>query len=75
MCLIAPSSAGCTTGQIRLSTFYQHSYGRSEGRVEYCYNNQWGTVCDDGIDDDETDTICVQLGYSRAFAWDNLNNM
>lgn len=44
----------------------------SEGLVQVYCNGQWGTMCDDGIDDDEADTICIQLGYNKAFNWDNL---
>ena len=49
----------CSNGDIRLA-------GRSavnEGRVEICYQNQWGTVCDDGWDIFEAKIVCSQLGY------------
>ena len=35
---------------------------RFEGRVEIMYQGIWGTICDDGWDDINTDIVCRQLG-------------
>ena len=36
-----------------------------EGRVEFCSDFQWGTVCDDFFEDTDANVVCAQLGYSR----------
>ena len=51
----------CTTGQIRLNG----GANPREGRVEMCYYNQWGTVCDDQWGYNDGKVVCKQLGFSN----------
>ena len=60
--LIFIIESGCTNGQLRLNGASSSS---TQGRVELCHNNQWGTVCDDDWDSNDARVACTQLKYSN----------
>ena len=58
MCIKHKFLVVCQDGQIRL----RGGRDSTEGRVEICFNNQWGTVCDDSWDAVDASVVCNQLG-------------
>ena len=50
----------CEYGEVRLVG----GSGPHEGRVEVCFNSQWGRVCPNLWDNNDATVVCRQLGYS-----------
>ena len=53
--------AVCQNGDVQLlngSTAYS-------GRVEICFNETWGTICDNMWSATDASVVCSQLGFSR----------
>ena len=54
---------GTVNQNIRLTGDRQNLW---EGRVEVFISGEWGTVCDDGWDDNDASVVCQQLGFSAS---------
>lgn len=52
---------GCIHGSVRLQGTVS-----TEGRVEICKNNQWGTVCENNWDSTDAKVVCIQLGLPSS---------
>lgn len=52
----------CINGDVRLIGGSQSS----EGRVEVCYDNEWGTVCDEFWGAEDAGVVCRRAGFSRS---------
>ena len=52
----------CNNGDVRLVG----GANPLEGRIEVCFYNQWGTICDSFWGNEEARVACRQLGYSGS---------
>ena len=52
--------AGCTEDEVRLLGGANYT----EGRVEICFNDEWGTICDQMWDATDAGVVCRQLGLA-----------
>ena len=57
LCMYHTVLGDCEDGEVRLA-----GGNCTAGRVEMCYNNIWGTVCDDLVDVNEARVICRRFG-------------
>ncbi len=54
----------CTNGDIKLMNGRFPSENQIEGRVEICYNNVYGTVCDHYWNEFNAQVVCRVLGHT-----------
>ena len=58
------TDGNCTHGDLRIAARSDDSTDLfSEGRLEVCVNNAWGTICDTAYSARDADVACSQLGY------------
>ena len=56
---VSTPRSSCSDGDVRLVGGNRNS----EGRVEICINNAWGSVCDYRWGTEEANVVCNQLGF------------
>ena len=52
----------CTNGDVQLTG----SESVTEGVVEICVDNTWGSICNDSWGQQEAAVVCKQLGFQSA---------
>lgn len=59
-CFVYTGTNNCTDREVRLVG----GSLQNEGRVEICFDNLWGSICDDSWDNADASVVCRQLGYA-----------
>ena len=59
LALLKPSDVTCESGRVHLVG----GDAVSRGRVEYCYEGNWYSVCASDLDVEEARIICSTLGH------------
>ena len=61
-------------GSLRLTSdqFGSTSPNVSSGQLEVYAGGRWGTVCDDGFQQNDADVACRQLRYTQARSFDSV---
>ena len=60
--VIVTYTLGCKQGEVRLVG----GANSVEGRVEFCLNNEWGTICTEMWDVVDAVVVCRQLGLATT---------
>ena len=57
----------CSNGDIRLADGVagEAEAPPASGRVEVCFNSEWGTVCENGWSTNDAQVTCGQLGFQN----------
>ena len=58
--------SACVDGDVMLINNTEPCIGCNEGTVVVCYNNNYGTVCDDFWDELDARVVCDQLEFTNG---------
>ena len=65
-------AVACNHGAVRLAGMNSNG---SNGRVEVCANETWGTICDGSWGDADAGVVCAALGFSRFSMFNNYSGL
>lgn len=69
--IIIIDSSNCNPGDVRLV----NGSSNTEGRLEVCYNNVWGSVCSTNFDVTDAFVVCKELGLGISGEYLYLTNI